>query len=101
MSTFSFLGILLLAASILLFAYQAMTAFMEMGTSNEFTFENIRLADILDVSASEWSDRISIVYLQSLAETLLTIPLALLLLAGAIFFFLIHAFTSEKQIRNK
>ena len=101
MSTFAFLGIILLVASILLFAYQVMTAFMQMGTSNEFTFENISLADILDVSAAEWSDGISIIYLQGLAETLLTMPLAILLLAGAIFFFLIHAFTSEKQIRKK
>ncbi len=101
MSTFTFLGIILLVASILLFAYQAMTAFMEMGTSNEFKFENINLADILDVSAAEWSEEISIVYLQGLAETLLTMPLAILLLTGAIFFFLIHAFTSEKQIRKK
>lgn len=100
MSTFAFLGIIFLLAAILLFGYQAMVAFMGMGTSDKFVFENIRLADILDVSAPDWSERFSSVYIQSLAETLLTMPLTILLLAAALLFFLIHAFTSEKQIRK-
>ncbi len=100
MSTSSFLGIILLIAAILLIAYQGMTAFMGMGTSNEFVFENVRLADFLNDSPDEGSAGISSGYLQSLIETLVTMPLAILLFAGAIFFFLIHAFTSERQIRK-
>ena len=100
MSTSSLLGIVFLIAAILLLAYQGMTAFMGMGTSNDFVFENIRLADFMDVEVDEGGEGLSSVSLQSLKETLLTMPLAILLFAAAIFFFLVHAFTSERQIRK-
>ena len=100
MSTSAFLGIILLVAAILVFAFQAMTAFMGMGTSNEFTIESISIADILDVSPAEWSEGLSPSFIQGMAETLLSTPLVVLLLAGAVLLFLFHAFTSKKQIRK-
>ena len=100
MSIFALLGIILLLLSISLFVYQGMTAFMDMGASDQFRFENITLVDILDVSTLKWVEGFSSVYVQSIAETLLTMPLAILLFAGAIVCFLIHAFTSEKSLRK-
>ncbi len=89
-----------LLVSISLFVYQVMTAFMDMGTSDEFRFENITLADIIDDSTVEWIDGISQFYIQSVAETLITMPLAILMFAGAVLLFLIHAFTGEKRMRK-
>ncbi len=100
MSIFALLGLILLLLSISLLVYQGMTAFMNMGASDEFRFENITLVDILDVSTVKWLEGFSSVYVQSVAETLLSMPLAILLFAGAIIFFLIHAFTSEKRLRK-
>ncbi len=77
-----------------------MTAFMDMGISDEFSYENIELADFLDASTVEWVDGISSFFIQSMAETLLTMPLAILLFAGAILFFLIHTFTGDRRIRK-
>jgi hypothetical protein len=36
-----------------------------------------------------------------MAETLMTLPLAILLFAVAIFFFLIHTFTGKKRLRKR
>ncbi|MGD8658130.1 MAG: hypothetical protein PVF72_09530, partial [Desulfobacterales bacterium] len=63
--------------------------------------ENISLTDVLDVSTTESIDSISSIYLQSMAETLMTLPLAILLFAVAIFFFLIHTFTGKKRLRKR
>jgi hypothetical protein len=77
-----------------------MIAFMNMGVSDKFNYENICLADLVDPSTLERVDGISSIYVQSVAETLLTMPLAILLFAGAIVFFFLHAFTSERRIRK-
>jgi hypothetical protein len=78
-----------------------MIAFMDMGASDEFNYENISLADLVDVSTVEWVEGLSSINVQSVAETLLAMPLAILLFAGSIVFFFIHAFTSERRIRKR
>ncbi len=100
MSIFAWIGFIFLLVSISLFVYQVMTAFMGMGPSDEFSFENIRLTDILDVSTVESIDSLPSIYLQSIAETLLTLPLAILLFAVAVFLFLIQTFTGKKRLRK-
>lgn len=100
MSISALIGIGLLLVSISLFVYQIMIAFMNMGVSDKFNYENICLADLVDPSTLERVDGISSIYVQSVAETLLTMPLAILLFAGAIVFFFLHAFTSERRIRK-
>ena len=101
MSIFAWIGFLFLLLSISLFVYQVMTAFMGMGASDEFAFENITLTDILDVSTVESIEGIPSIYLQSIAETLLALPLAILLFAVATLFFLIHSFTGKKRLRKR
>jgi hypothetical protein len=48
MSVFSAIGIVLLAAAFILFAYQGLSAFLEMGASDKFVYDNISIVDILD-----------------------------------------------------
>ena len=100
MSISALIGISLLILSISLFVYQIMIAFMDMGASDNFNYENISLADLVDQSTIDWVDGISSIYVQSIAETLLTMPLAILLFAAAIVFFLFHALTSERRNRK-
>ena len=101
MSISALIGISLLLVSISLFVYQIIVAFMDMGVSNEFNYENISLADLVDVSIVKWvEEAISSIYVQSVVETLLGMPLAILLFAGAILFFFIYAFSSERRIRK-
>lgn len=101
MSTFAWIGFTFLLGSISLFVYQVMTALLEMGVSDKFVYVNIALADILDPSTIESIEGIPSILLQSIAETLLTVPLAILLFAVAILFFLIHTFTGKKRIRKR
>ncbi len=101
MSIYAWIGFIFLLVSISLLVYQVMMAFMNMGVSDEFTIENITLTDVLDASTIESIDRIPSIYLQSIAETLITLPLAILLFAVAIFFFLIHTFTGKKRLRKR
>lgn len=100
MSISALIGISLLILSISLFVYQVMMAFMDMGVSDEFNFENVTLADLVDVSTIERVEGISSIYVQTVAETLIEMPLAILLFAGAIVFFFFHAFTNERRIRK-
>jgi hypothetical protein len=99
MSSFSAIGIILLVAAFVLFGYQGIAAFLEMGTSDEFVYKNINFTDILDEKYLNWIDSISLSSIQSIAETLITAPLALWLLCVAVFCFLIHAFRGPKHIR--
>ena len=96
MSAFSTIGIIFLVCAVLLFAYQVMSALLSMGTSNDFLYENINIENFLSESSLEWVDAISSATLQGIAYTLITIPLVLLLLCGALFFFLIHMFKGHK-----
>jgi hypothetical protein len=50
MSAFSTIGIILLVCAAMLFAYQIMAAFLGMGTSDDFVYENINLEDIFSES---------------------------------------------------
>jgi len=67
-----------------------------MGTSDEFVYRDIRLVDVLAEKHIDWIDSISLSPIQSIAETIVTMPLALLLLFGSVLFFLIHAFKGYK-----
>jgi hypothetical protein len=80
-----------------MFAFQLLTAFLGRGTSDDFVYENIRLVDFLTENHIDWIDSISFVPIQSMAETIITMPLALLLLFGSVPFFLIHAFKGFKN----
>jgi len=96
MNKFSVIGSILLVSAFLLFGYQVITAFLGMGTSDEFIYKNIRLVDVLDEKYINWIGSISLIPIQNIAETIITIPLALLLLFSSVLFFLIHAFKSIK-----
>ena len=96
MSIFSIVGILLLILALVLFAYQGIQAFMEMGTTDEFVYENVSFVDVLDEGYFSWIDGISSPSIQSLAETLINAPIALWMLCVAVLCFLIHAFLGPK-----
>lgn len=96
MNKFSVIGSILLVSAFLLFVYQVITAFLGMGTSDEFIYKNIRLVDVLDEKYINWIGSISLIPIQNIAETIITIPLALLLLFSSVLFFLINAFKSFK-----
>ena len=59
-----------------------MAAFLGMGTSDDFVYENIRLEDIFAESSLNWIDDISLSAIQSLAKTVISMPLVVLLLAS-------------------
>jgi hypothetical protein len=79
-----------------LFGYQVMAALLGMGASDDFLYENINLENIVSESFIEWVDGISSATLQGLAYTVITMPLVLLLLCGALLFFLVHMLKSHK-----
>ena len=93
---YSVIGSILLVLAFLLFAYQVLAAFLGMGTSDEFVYKNIRLVDVLGENYIDWIDSISLLYIKSIAETIITMPLSLLLLFCSVLFFIIHAFRSFK-----
>jgi hypothetical protein len=96
MTIFSAMGIILLISAFILFGYQGLSAFLAMGTTEQFVYENIGLVDILDEKYYSWVNNISFVFIQGIVETFITAPIALWLLCGAVFFFLINAFKGEK-----
>ena len=96
MSIFGTIGIILLIGALVIFAYQGISAFMDMGTSDEFVYENVSFVDVLDEGSFSWIDSISSPSIQSLAETLINTPIALWMLCVAVFCFLIHAFLGPK-----
>jgi hypothetical protein len=98
MAVFSTIGIILIVCAGLLFAYQVMAALLGMGTSDSFVYENISLEDILSESSLDWIADISSANLQGLAYTVVTMPLVVLFLFGAMLFFLIHMFKGHKKI---
>jgi len=96
MSIFGTIGIILLIGALVLFAYQGISAFMDMGTSDEFVYENVSFVDVMDEGSFSWIDSISSPSIQSLAETLINAPIALWTLCVAVLCFLIHAFLGPK-----
>jgi hypothetical protein len=96
MAAFSTIGIILMVCAGILFAYQVMSALLGMGTSDDFLYENIRLEEIVGESTLNWIDSISSPSIQSFAETLISMPLIVLLLSAAILAFLIYMFKGHK-----
>ena len=86
MSAFSTIGIIFLVCAMILFSYQVLSAFLSMSTSDDFVYENINLENILSESFIDWVDGISSATLQGITYTVITMPLVLLLLGGALFF---------------
>ena len=99
MSIYSAIGIILLIGAFVIFAYQGIYAFLGMGTSDDFIYENITFVDILDEDFFSWVDGISSPSIQSGIETLINAPIALWMLCIAVLCFLIHAFKGPKHIR--
>ena len=99
MSSFSKAGIVLLILGLLMFGYQGVSAFLGMGTSDDFVYKNISFVDILGEDFFSWTDSISSPSIRSLAETLVNAPMALWMLGGALFCFIIHAIRGPKYIR--
>lgn len=69
-----------------------------MGTSDEFVYDSIRMADILDDEYAHWIDNMPTAYFQDLAEYIINLPLVVWLLGLAIIFFLTQAFRTKKTI---
>ena len=85
-----------MVSAVIVFAYQVMSAFLGMGTSDNFVYENISLEDFLSESSLDWIAGISSENLQGMAYTVITLPIVVLLLFGAMVFFLIHMFKGHK-----
>jgi hypothetical protein len=99
MSTFSKIGITLLVLALVLFGYQGISAFLGMGTSDDFVYKNVSFVDLLGEEFFSWIDSISLPSIRSLGETLINAPIALWMLGGAVLCFLIHAFSGPKHIK--
>ena len=99
MSVFSLLGICFLVMGLGLFGYQGLSALLDMGTSDEFIYGNIKLVAILGGGMFTWIDGISSPSIRSFAETLVNAPAAVWLLGASLLCFLIHAFRGTKHIR--
>jgi hypothetical protein len=96
MSTSTFIGLVLMALAVILFAYQVMAGFLGMGASDDYVYENIRLEEVVGEGVLNWIDGISSPSLQSFAETVVAIPLVILFLGGAVLCFIIHMFKGHK-----
>ena len=96
MSTSTFIGLVLMALAGILFAYQVMAGFLGMGTSNDYVYENIRLEEVVGEGVLNWIDGISSPSLHGFAETVISIPVVIVFLGGAILFFIVHMFRGHK-----
>jgi len=96
MSTYTLIGLILLASAILLFGYQVIEGFLGMGTSDDYVYENIRFEAVLGEGAQDWVDGISSPAIKDLAETVISLPLVVVLLGVALLFFIIHMFRGPK-----
>jgi len=96
MSTYTLIGLILLASAILLFGYQVIDGFLNMGTSDDYVYQNVRFEAILGEGAQDWVDGIEWSAVKDLAETVISLPLVVVLLGGAILFFILHMFRGHK-----
>jgi hypothetical protein len=96
MSTFTLIGLALMTFAIVLFGYQVMEGLLGMGTSNDYVYENIRFESVLGDGVQDWVDGISTPAIKDLAETVISLPLVVVLMGGAVLFFLIHMFRGPK-----
>lgn len=94
MSKYSVIGSILLVSAFFLLCYQVITAYLEMDSSGEFIYKHIRIVNVLDEKYTNWIDNISLLPVQSIAEFIITIPLALISLFFSVLFLLIHTFKS-------
>jgi len=76
--------------------YQLISAALKLGPSDDFVFRNVRLNDVLGQKFFNWIDTIPSLYIQSLAEFLISAPLLFWLLGVALIFFVIQAFKRVK-----
>ena len=96
MSTVTLIGLILMVLAGLLFGFQVMAGFLGMGTSDDYVYENIRLAEVLGESTLNWIEGISSPAIRGLGETVVSTPLVVLLLGAAVVFFVIHLFRGHK-----
>jgi len=96
MSTFTLIGLVLIAFAGVLFAYQVMDGFLGMGTSDDYVYQNIRFESVLGDGVQNWVESISSPAMRGFAETVITLPLVVVLLGAAVLFFIIHMFRGHK-----
>jgi hypothetical protein len=96
MSRLGVSGFLFLVAGFFLLCYQFIKAALNLGTSNDFVYRNIRLIDVLDQKYFGWIGNIPSMYIQSIAEFLISAPLLFWLVGVALFFFCIQALKRVK-----
>ena len=96
MSKLGVSGFLFLMAGFLLLCYQFISAALKLGTSNVFVYTNVRLVDVVGIKFFSWVDTIPSIYLQSIAEYLITAPLLFWLIGCSLFFFCIQALKRVK-----
>jgi len=96
MSKLGVIGFLFLVATFFLLCSQLISAALKLGPSNDFVYKNVRLIDVLDQKYFNWIDTIPSVYIQRIAEFLISAPLFFWLLGGALLFFGIQAFKRVK-----
>ena len=96
MSTFTLIGLVLMAFAGVLFAYQVMDGFLGMGTSDDYVYENIRFESVLGDGVQNWVEGISSLAMRGFAETVISLPLVVVLLGAAVLFFIIHMFRGHK-----
>jgi len=96
MSTFTLIGLVLMAFAGVLFAYQVMDGFLGMGTSDDYVYQNIRFESVLGDGVQNWVESISSPAMRGFAETVITLPLVVVLLGAAVLFFIIHMFRGHK-----
>ncbi|MFC1882354.1 hypothetical protein ACFL2S_12770 [Thermodesulfobacteriota bacterium] len=90
------IGFLFLIAAFFLLCYQFISAALKLGPSNNFIYKNIRLIDVLDKKYFDRIDTIPSIYIQSIAEFLISAPLLFWLIGCAFIFFGIQAFKRVK-----
>ena len=96
MSKLGIIGFFFIVATFFLLCYQLISAALALGPSDDFNYENIRFVDVFDAKYLNWIDSIQSVYVQSVAEFLISAPLLLWLLGSALIFFTIQAFKRVK-----
>ena len=96
MSKLGVTGFIFIIAAFFLLCYQLISAALKLGPSDDFVFRNVYLNDVLGQKFFNWIDTIPSIYIQSLAEFLISAPLLFWLLGVALIFFVIQAFKRVK-----
>ena len=96
MSKLGVTGFIFIIAAFFLLCYQLISAALKLGPSDDFVFRNVHLNDVLGQKFFNWIDTIPSIYIQSLAEFLISAPLLFWLLGVALIFFGIQALKRVK-----